>query len=236
MKQTGSFLILHSLKDLKVLKSKRTFSLPLCAPLTTHEKTDANKEPENEQRLFLEAMSGVKPISRSSYQEKGAPRSVPSPHGNNLDENAEVINQLSRLIKKGEGFVVAQTPEYVEGTGYNVKPEIAERLHQGNFAIDAHLDLHGLQGKEAKEIFDIFIKDTIHMGKRAILIVHGRGLSSPGEPVLKTKIKEWLTRGPWRKWVLAYASARLCDGGAGATYVLLRGRPYTNRTRKTKNG
>jgi DNA-nicking Smr family endonuclease len=49
---------------------------------------------------------------------------------------------------------------------------------------------------------------------------------------LKTRVIEWLTRGPWRKWVAAYASARLHDGGTGATYVLLRARPVTNRVKK----
>jgi len=69
-------------------------------------------------------------------------------------------------------------------------------------------------------------------GKTGVLIVHGRGLSSPFEPVLKRKVVEWLTHGPWRKWVAAYASARICDGGAGATYVLLSPRPVSKRRKK----
>jgi DNA-nicking Smr family endonuclease len=65
-----------------------------------------------------------------------------------------------------------------------------------------------------------------------VLIVHGRGLSSPAKPILKTKVIKWLTSGPWRKWVMAFTSARWCDGGAGATYVLLRKRPVTKRFKK----
>jgi hypothetical protein len=34
---------------------------------------------------------------------------------------------------------------------------------------------------------------------------------------------------------MAYASARACDGGAGATYVLLRERPLKRRFRKKKH-
>jgi DNA-nicking Smr family endonuclease len=67
-----------------------------------------------------------------------------------------------------------------------------------------------------------------------ILIIHGRGLSSPAGPVLKTKVIQWLTTGPWRRWVMAFASARLCDGGAGATYVLLRRQPTTKRFKRKK--
>ena len=38
---------------------------------------------------------------------------------------------------------------------------------------------------------------------KAVQIIHGRGISSGGDPVLKTKVFEWLTRSHWRKWVSA---------------------------------
>jgi DNA-nicking Smr family endonuclease len=91
------------------------------------------------------------------------------------------------------------------------------------------VDLHGLLAEDAKEVFEKFLKWAVTTGKTGVLIIHGRGLSSPSEPVLKKKVVEWLTRGPWRKWVAAYCSARICDGGAGATYVLLRLRPVSKR-------
>jgi DNA-nicking Smr family endonuclease len=82
------------------------------------------------------------------------------------------------------------------------------------------------------------MKWAVTYGNTGLLVTHGRGLSSPSEPVLKKKVEEWLTRGPWRKWVVAYSSARKCDGGAGATYVLLRVRPVSKRfkVRKTRGG
>jgi len=79
--------------------------------------------------------------------------------------------------------------------------------------------------EEAKEAFEEFMKEVIINGDSCVLIVHGRGLSSKKEPVLKNKVKEWLEKGPYRKYVLAYSSARLCDGGLGATYVLLSSKP-----------
>jgi DNA-nicking Smr family endonuclease len=74
----------------------------------------------------------------------------------------------------------------------------------------------------------------VRQGLRTVLIIHGRGLSSPGEPVLKPLLEERLNRDGWRKWVLAYTSARACDGGAGATYVLLRKRPIPKTFRKPR--
>jgi DNA-nicking Smr family endonuclease len=139
-------------------------------------------------------------------------------------------------VRYGTGFIVSDTPEYIEGTGYNVPLSIAKRLHRGDFSIQAHIDLHGLRVDDAQESFEEFLNWAVTTGRRGVLIVHGRGLSSPSEPVLKNKVKEWLTRGPWRKWVVAYCSARKCDGGAGATYVLLRQRPVSKRSKIRRSG
>jgi DNA-nicking Smr family endonuclease len=187
-------------------------------------------EPISEKDLFLAAMADVEPIHRGDRLEPVAVSRVSTDAGN--DPDVETLQQLNNLVDSGEGFVVADTPEYIEGTGYHIHPEIAKRLHRGDFSIQSHIDLHGLGAEDARVAFENFLKDAVTTGKRAVLVVHGRGLSSANQPVLKTKVIEWLTQGPWRKWVIAYSSARSCDGGAGATYVLLRRRPMTKRHRK----
>jgi DNA-nicking Smr family endonuclease len=85
-----------------------------------------------------------------------------------------------------------------------------------------------------KKHFEMFMDDSVNQGKRTVLVIHGRGLSSPAEPVLKTHVYKWLTRGRWRRWVAAFASARSCDGGTGATYVLLRPNPLTKQLYKKR--
>lgn len=190
--------------------------------------------PMNERELFLEAMADVEPIHREDRLEPSCMPSISIEPEN--DSEDETMQQLSNLVNSGEGFVVADTPEYIEGTGYNIHPEISKRLHRGDFSIQSHIDLHGLGVEDARKAFENFFKDSITTGKRAVLVVHGRGLSSFDRPVLKTKVIEWLTRGPWRKWVIAFSSARSFDGGTGATYVLLRQRPMTRRYRKCTKG
>lgn len=241
--------VFRPFKDLKALLKSKSFKLaPSPAdnsgispaktttgpgrPSETANVTEAQKPSDHENDLFMEAMAGVAPIARDDcIVHNTTPRPPLTPE---YDCDAETLLQLEKLIKHGEGFVVAHTPEYIEGTGYNVHPELTKRLHRGDFSIQAHLDLHGLGVERAKNAFDKFFKDAITTGKGAVLIVHGRGLSSPAEPVLKTKVVEWLTSGPWRKWVVAFTSARSFDGGAGATYVLLRQRPVTKSQRKKK--
>ncbi|MCX8118937.1 MAG: Smr/MutS family protein [Desulfobacterota bacterium] len=203
-----------------------------------HAATDAVSEdklsPEAEESLFRTAMDGVRPIPNQRYVERAS--RIEGTGGFVKKDDAEALESLKDLVSYGRGFDVASTPEYIEGTGYHIHPEIAKRLHRGDFSIQAHLDLHGLIAEDAKEVFDQFMKWAVTYGKTGVLITHGRGLSSPGEPVLKKKVEEWLTKGVWRKWVVAYSSARKCDGGAGATYVLLRSRPVSKRLKKQKIG
>jgi DNA-nicking Smr family endonuclease len=219
-------------KNLKTILEKRSFAL------AAHRKEnpaanivkDRTPDSDDQKGIFQEAMAGVVPIvgERTSVDNgQVTPTTVPQ-----QDPEAEALAQLEDLVRHGAGFIISDTPEYIEGIGYGVNPEIAKRLHLGDFSIQGHLDLHGLGVEDAHEAFEQFLKEALLSGKRAILVIHGRGLSSRGKPILKTKVKEWLTTGPWRKWVIAFTSARACDGGTGATYVLLRQRPATKRLRK----
>ena len=197
-------------------------------------KAEPAGERENETSAFLEAMQGIRPMVADKHERKG--RSGQPARRNITEAEPDVTACLENLVESGEGFVISNTPEYMEGTGVGVSPEFAERLHRGDFSIQAHIDLHGMGVAEARDAVESFLNGAIMSGKRAVLIVHGRGLSSPGEPVLKNKVREWLTRTSWRKWVIAFTSAQSYDGGAGATYVLLRHRPAPKKSRKKLGG
>ncbi len=231
MKSSKSSLTFKSFQDLGALLKSKPFLLPdrRLADSTDHEE---KQPPELEKELFKKAIEGVAPISRDNHVERTFQTALPE---NSVTQgDAETLEKLADLVKHGRGFNVADTPEYIEGTGYHIHPAVAKRLHRGDYSIQAFVDLHGLLAKDAKEVFEKFLKWAVTTGKTGVLIVHGRGLSSPSEPVLKKKVVEWLTHGPWRKWVAAYSSARVCDGGAGATYVLLRPRPASKRLKMKK--
>jgi DNA-nicking Smr family endonuclease len=228
MKSRKPSLTYNPFEEIKDLLETKSISLPEHSPVNDEiEECPEEPSPELEEKLFVEAMEGVRPISRDNCVERVF--QIDLPEGSKEKEDAETLAKLTDLVRSGIGFNIFDTPEYIEGTGYNIHPEIARRLHRGDFSIQAHIDLHGLVADDAKEAFERFLKCSVITGKRGVLIIHGRGLSSPAEPVLKRKVVEWLTRGLWRKWVIAYASARSCDGGAGATYVLLRQRPVSKR-------
>ena len=215
----------------KLLRNKPVGVAPLPGK-PRREKEAYHTEPAlavDEEKIFREAMEGVKTLREGKYVEPSPPSTREIALKDGKDEDLET---LTNLVKYGEGFVISETPEYIEGTGYRVRPEIARRLHQGEFSIQAQIDLHGMNVEEAEAAFEGFLRDSIDGGRKGILVIHGRGLSSPAEPVLKTKVVEWLTTGPWRKWIIAYSSARSCDGGTGATYVMLRHHPVTKRFKK----
>ena len=82
--------------------------------------------------------------------------------------------------------------------------EFARRLHQGDYSIQAFVDLHGFLVEDATEVLEKFLKWAVTMGKTGVLIIHGRGFSFPPEPILKNKVIEWLTL-----WTMAKVGCRL---------------------------
>lgn len=221
---SGHFRPFEDLDSLLKQKSVSVESLPV-HQTDAHKNSGINPEPVSDQVFFQNAMSDITPIH---WNHNMAPKSnANSVKPSFAGQDAESMDKLRRLVRYGEGFRISDTPEYMEGTGIHVNPSVLKQLHDGFFSIQAHVDLHGLNSVDAWEVFSQFLTDSISNNLRALLIVHGRGLSSRDRPVLKTKVYQWLTSGPWRKWILAFSSARRCDGGAGATYVLLRKQPYT---------
>lgn len=233
MKSRKATLSFKSFEAIKTLLVSKSVSFPQAPPAPLPDpQPEERPDPESEKRIFREAMKGVTPVARKNVAERPVP--ALQPVKSSFGEEVEPLVKLKDLVQHGMGFEIADTPEYIEGTLYHVHPDVASRLHRGDYSIQAYVNLHGLNVSGAKDTLEKFLKSAVTTGKNGVLIIHGRGLSSPEEPRLKQKVVEWLTRGPWRKWVIAYASARSCDGGAGATYVLLRRRPATKRLRKSR--
>jgi DNA-nicking Smr family endonuclease len=217
-------------EGLKTLLEAQSVSLKQDDGALRSDSEEPAADPATDRALFEAAMADVERIKQNICAKQNFQKSDVA--GSDKTDDSETLLQLQKLVETGKGFVVANTPEYVEGIGYNVSREVAKRLHNGEFSIQGHIDLHGLTVASARESFESFLKKSIATGKRMVLIIHGRGLSSPAKPILKTKVIKWLTTGRWRKWVIAFTSARLCDGGAGATYVLLRKHPASERYKK----
>jgi DNA-nicking Smr family endonuclease len=108
----------------------------------------------------------------------------------------------------------------------------SERLKRGQLPIEGRLDLHGMTQDEARRALDGFIADAYATGRRAVLIITGKGLKprheyedpwqGAGRGVLKQATPRWLNEAPNRARVLAFTEAQPRHGGSGALYVLIR--------------
>ncbi len=194
-------------------------------------------EPINEyqeRELFLQATSDVRPLDLSKTIDPSS--SCPNKSAFvNEDEEDLILKELRALVEGERPFPVHHTPEYVEWTRNGNNKGLTSRLHKGAFAVQAYCELHGMDAVEALESCEDFLAQALLENKRCVAFVHGRGLSSPGEPVLKGVVLKWLNNGPYRRFVLSFCSAPIWDGGAGVTYVLLRRHP-AKRVRKKTGG
>jgi DNA-nicking Smr family endonuclease len=172
----------------------------------------------DDEALFLLAMEDVSRLpSRPGVEER------PMPSIQRVDEDAEALARLAELVATGEGLDLADTDEYAEGLARGVDPSLLVGLRRGDYSVQGHVDLHGLGAEAAKEALERFLVESRRRGRRCVLVVHGRGLHSRDQiPVIKERMGAWLSRGRLSKMVLAFATARPTDGGAGASYVLLR--------------
>jgi DNA-nicking Smr family endonuclease len=173
---------------------------------------------EDDASLFYAAMDGVHQLTNRGE----AP--VPNPRlPEIIDENAEALAQLSELVAGQGVFDMADSEEFIEGGSPGTDRNLLRALRRGDFSIQGRLDLHGMTQAEAKETVDRFLMESRRASRRCVLIVHGRGLHSKDQvPVLKAQLKTWLSQKRIGQLVLAFATARPQDGGAGAVYVLLR--------------
>jgi DNA-nicking Smr family endonuclease len=181
----------------------------------------APQREQSEEELFAAAMTGVRPTNRgpdvvAPRPPRGAPETFWHP-------DLEAIDELRAIVSGDAPFDLSDSDEFIEGRIAGLDQHVVRKLRDGEFAVQGHVDLHGMTREEAKRAVELFLRASRHAGKRCVLVVHGRGLHSKDQlPVLKDSLKTWLGTARFARHVLAFATARPVDGGAGAVYVLLR--------------
>jgi DNA-nicking Smr family endonuclease len=115
--------------------------------------------------------------------------------------------------------VSAGTPAQSSQFNSGIQHKLQRRIRRGDIRPQASLDLHGLRQHEALAALDEFIDEVLAAGLRMVVIVHGQGLRSQQDAVLRPLAQRWLASRPE---VLAWCPAQPRDGAAGATYAYLR--------------
>ncbi len=186
-------------------------------------------ETKTDEEIFADAMADVREIKEFREISPKQPAKVP-PLPKQRDDT---IEELRRIVRGESKIRISDTGEYIEWTGPSVRKDIAQRLHRGNFSVQDFIDLHGMSLAEAEEALTLFLREAIRKRLFCVKVIHGRGLRSQKGPVLKEALKK-LLQGQFRKWVIAYSTAKACDGGLGATYVILKSQ--TSASPITKGG
>lgn len=157
-------------------------------------------------------------IPRSASRvERAAKGTLPS-----IDADAPARAQLQALVAEGIRFETTDDGERIEGRRIEVEPREIRRLRRGQYTVDQQVDLHGLSVPEARKAIETFVEKRRKEGDRVVRIIHGKGGHSPrGVSALRGEIAAWLSQGPAKRHVAAFATAPPEEGGAGALLVLL---------------
>lgn len=186
-------------------------------------RPDAEPRPDGgvtDDELFRRAMAGV-----TSLRQDDAGRIEPAKTlaRQTPDDEALALMELESFVRGETPFELSDTEEFQSGVAPGVTHELLRSLKNGEFSFRRHCDLHGHTREEAHAALIDFIATARRDGERCVLVITGRGKSSPdGLSVLKETLPRWLARAPIRAHVLAFCTALGVHGGPGAFYVLLR--------------
>ena len=156
-----------------------------------------------ERALWGVAMRGVRPLSPNSVLPVFPPLPEPAPA-------AEIIASLP---------VSGPAPTRIPGA---VDRATVERMKRGQVNVEARIDLHGMDQRAAFASLMGFIETSSRAGRRAVLVITGKGAISGGGGVLRRNAPNWLMSSPLAGRILTIQAAHTRHGGDGAFYVLLR--------------
>jgi DNA-nicking Smr family endonuclease len=108
------------------------------------------------------------------------------------------------------------------GLSHGIDRRQAERFRKGKLEIEGKIDLHGRTQQAAHDDLIHFLRRARDHGKRCVLVVTGKGMTSSKTGILRQAVPRWLNEPAFRSLVLAFDYAEPQHGGEGALYVLLK--------------
>lgn len=212
-KQEPETFLFQPFEDLKKIIEGKGMKISCKPPAAKKE------EPVTDEKLFADAMKEVREIKE--FRNIPLQRRKETALSGKISSDNEAIKTLEEIIAGKRSIHLPDTQEYVEWKNRDYRGVNIKKLHEGKFSVQDCLDLHDMTIEEAEGEVAYFIKDSLIKGHHCIKIIHGRGLRSPKGPVLKNSLLKWLS-GRYRKFIIAFVTARQCDGGLGALYILLK--------------
>ncbi|MCO4763763.1 MAG: Smr/MutS family protein [Myxococcales bacterium] len=159
---------------------------------------------------FASAMRGVTPLAGKTGRVR--PKSKRPP----VAEIAmRSVNEVAEEATFAMMMNTADRPHWAGQRG----AEAVEQLRRGAWPVDKEVDLHGLRAHVAERRLRAFVAEARQRRWRCVRVIHGQGLHSAGDPVLRGACRSLLKRLP--EHVDAWCEAMPDGGGAGATLVAI---------------
>jgi DNA-nicking Smr family endonuclease len=185
------------------------------APPALEGPGDDARDQKSEEDLFLHAFSDVEPLSKGGRDIAGTIRP--------REKIPPAPPSFARLLEEHIEFEMEYSHEFMTGQVKGLDAKIFRKLKSGEFSVQGHLDLHGMNTDQARIAVIDFLRRSYMEGKRCVLLIPGRGRNSPmGQGVLRQELTNWLTQAPLKRITLAFTTALPKHGGSGAVYLLLR--------------
>ncbi len=164
--------------------------------------------------------TGVKPIERDA---RIRPKKVLS---SDEIEAARARAEDSVVSEAHHGLSTAEPPPLdplkpLEYVAYEVDRRVLSLLDETPFPAQYEIDLHGYTVDEAAHAITALFETIRELRLTHIRITHGVGRhSKAGRPLLKAYVNRWLKN---NRDIVAFASARRSDGGAGVIHAVTSG-------------
>ncbi len=173
---------------------------------------------DDDSALFRDAVGDVKSVQNDRidlHHQKPKPK-IPATPSKTADDRSVMEALLDDLSEND----LLETGDHLAYTADGVQRSVLRKLRSGRYSLQAEIDLHGHTVEQARLALSEFLKSSRERRHLCVRIIHGKGRKqSLQAPRLKPAVNQWLQR---NKAVIAFCSARSCDGGTGAVYVLLR--------------
>ncbi|MDA0693829.1 MAG: DNA endonuclease SmrA [Proteobacteria bacterium] len=177
---------------------------------------------EDERALFELELGGVKPLKQEARVVQSK-RTVLADEALLNRREAALVGKIADRNSLAVDGIVALDPWYVlDFKRPGIQNGVFRKLKQGRYDSEARLDLHRMRVVQARVAVFEFIEQSIELGLRTVMIVHGRGekkAEKEQSAILKGYVNHWLQE---LDAVQAFHSAQPQHGGTGAAYVLLR--------------
>lgn len=180
--------------------------------------------------LFQQMMGDVKPIKQDTVEQQKQHRVTEAQRARQQaavwlsEDNADYLSiDYAPMIKP---------EELVQFKRDGVQDGVYKKLRLGKYPIQAKLDLHKKTLQQARDEIILFLRRSMRLDIRTVLIVHGKGERSNPPALMKSYAANWLTQ---INDVMCVHSAQPFHGGSGAVYVMLRKSPEKKLENREKH-